>query len=138
MPRTDRRRAEVAAQAGLSCPCGAIHLLPPCGEAENSFDIQCAAARVCREYEVLAGKLLVKSFNVLQLPAGRYNLLKSSALSANTTPRIRTEEFYIPKVRQTFFFFTDQTAIFLLMFQKKNGGLNPAPGRAQSVPASAQ
>jgi hypothetical protein len=68
----------------------------------------------------------------------RARLLIFYHADAPTTPVLRTEEPWAPKVRQTFFFFTDQTAIFLLMFQKKNGGLNPAPGRAQSVPASAQ
>ena len=79
-----------------------------------------------RQYEVLAGTFIVKAFSAHQPPAVRYKLPKCSASSANTTPVLRTEGFHIPKVRQTFFFFTDQTAIFLLMFQKKNGGLKAA------------
>ena len=79
-----------------------------------------------RQYEVLADTFIVKAFSAHQPPAVRYKLPKCSASSANTTPVLRTEGFHIPKVRQTFFFFTDQTAIFLLMFQKKNGGLKAA------------
>ena len=60
----------------------------------------------------------------------RFSPLIFCQADAGNTPVLRTEGYYIPKVRQTFFFFTDQTAIFLLMFQKKNGGLEAASLRA--------
>ena len=69
------------------------------------------------------------TFNT-DIAAQRSMLLIFRHADAKNTPTLRTEEPCAPKVRQTFFFFTDQTAIFLLMFQKKNGGLEAASLRA--------
>ena len=65
------------------------------------------------------------TFNT-DIAAQRSMLLIFRHADAKNTPTLRTEEPCAPKVRQTFFFFTDQTAIFLLMSQKKNGGLKAA------------
>ena len=92
--RTDRRRAESSS---------------PTENAESHIEYQGAAARVCREYEVLRGQSFsgVRSSTPDQdIAALRSGLLIFCQANAGRTPVLRTEGFYIPRVRQTSFLLT--------------------------------
>ena len=104
-------------------------VVPPYGEAGNPFACQCAAARGCNMYEVLAAPLVDGPIKFETSRAARHILPIHTTLPANTTLALRD-------VRRAgkIFSYTGRGAFFFI--SEKEWGAHPRRQDAAIVPPS--